>query len=114
MPIPRFDVMGRKNVIFVRIDHVGVIEKQEGEGAACAAGIDRLPKPVENEDGSVQGGTHKTPTLAIQFASSNKFGDLILVRITKIYGKINEGIAENPRLMVSRCGYMVNNPRIPR
>ena len=78
--------MGEKYVIFVTIDHLRVIEKQKREGTTSRTGIDRLPKPVENEDLLVQGGVHKTRTVAISPVSSNEIGAPIVVRATKIYG----------------------------
>ncbi len=69
---PRLDIVGRKYVIFVAVHHLGVVEEQQGEGATSRAGIDRLPKPVEDEDLFVQGRVHKTGTLAIPPATSNE------------------------------------------
>ena len=69
---PRLHIMGGKNVIFVAIDDLGVIEEQQREGATSRAGIDRLPKPVEDEDLFVQGRVHKSGTLTIPTATSNE------------------------------------------
>ncbi|MGI9241774.1 MAG: hypothetical protein ACR2RV_13310 [Verrucomicrobiales bacterium] len=96
--------MGGKYVIFVTVDDFGVIEAQKRESAPGRTGIDRLPKPVENEDLLVQGGVHKTGSVAISPRSSNKFGAAIKVRNTKIYGIPNELIIKNGTLMVSSPG----------
>jgi hypothetical protein len=71
---PRIDVVGGKYVFSVRIDDVGVVEEQKREGPTGRTGIDRLPKPVQNEDLSVQGGVHEIGTLAISPPSSNEIG----------------------------------------
>jgi hypothetical protein len=112
MAHPRIDVMSGKYLIFVTVDHVGVVEKQQREGASRRTGIDRLPKPVENKDWFVQGGTHKARTIAISPATSNDFGVTIFVRNTKIYGIVKQLLTKNTTLMVSSLSHPVNNQRV--
>lgn len=50
--------MRGKYLIFVTIDHVGMIEEQKCEGPTRRTGIDRLPKPVQNKDLLVQKSDH--------------------------------------------------------
>lgn len=50
---PRVDVVGKEVRFFIRVDDLSVTEIQERERAFCRADIDRLPKPVQYEDGVI-------------------------------------------------------------
>ena len=50
---PRVDVMGEEVRFFVGMNHLCMPEIKEGERAFCRADIDRLPKPVQHEDGAI-------------------------------------------------------------
>ncbi|WP_367872318.1 hypothetical protein [Luteolibacter sp. Populi] len=55
---PRAQVVSPESIVSLGLHHLRVPEKQKLQGASDGAGLHRLPKPVEDEDGIVKMAYH--------------------------------------------------------
>ena len=51
--------MGAEAIFALDLDDLGVAEAEEVEGSADGAGVDRVPKPIQDEHGQFEDGCHK-------------------------------------------------------
>jgi hypothetical protein len=57
----RSQIVGAETVVSLGLHHLGVAQEEQLQGAPDGAGVDRLPEPVEHENGRIKMAYHAFP-----------------------------------------------------